>query len=60
MLGMDEPTAGLDERSLDCLENALLGLGQLAKARGYQVIIITHEKCLERVFDQVLTLEKVM
>lgn len=58
MLVLDEPTAGLDDRNLDCLENALIGLGHMAKARGYQVVIITHEERLERVFDQVLTLEK--
>lgn len=60
MMVLDEPTAGLDARHLALLETALIGLGEAARSRGYQVIIITHQMSLERVFDQVITLEKAM
>lgn len=58
MLILDEPTAGLDPRHIDLLEKALVGLRSAAKERQYQVIIITHETRLERVFDQVIMLDR--
>ncbi len=57
MLVLDEPTAWIDARNLDCLEAALTNLRGLVRAQGYQVIIITHHQQLQRVFDQVITLE---
>lgn len=59
MMILDEPTAGLDQRNLDCLESALVGLSEVARSRGYQLIMITHEQRLERVFDQVITLDRI-
>lgn len=60
MMVLDEPTAGLDARHIDLLEVALRGLGEAARARGCQVIIITHERRLEGVFDQVVELERIV
>lgn len=57
MLVLDEPTAWIDTRNLDCLEKALTNLRGLVQSQGYQVIIITHHQQLQRVFDQVITLE---
>jgi len=57
MLVLDEPTAWIDARNLDCLEVALTNLRGLVRAQGYQVIIITHHQQLQRVFDQVITTE---
>lgn len=58
MMVLDEPTAGLDSRHIVLLENALTGLKEVARSRGMQVIIITHELSLRGVFDQVITLDK--
>jgi DNA repair exonuclease SbcCD ATPase subunit len=60
MMVLDEPTAGLDARHIDLLEVALRGLGEAARSRGCQVIIITHERRLEGVFDQVIELERIV
>ena len=56
MLVLDEPTAGLDSRHIALLETALRQLGAAARSRGYQIVIITHDVRLERVFDQVISL----
>ncbi len=58
LLVLDEPTAGLDERHLGLLESTLSKLGAAARNRGCQVIIITHERRLGGVFDQIIELER--
>lgn len=57
MMVLDEPTAGLDERNMDVLADVLSRLASVAKRRDQQLIIITHDRRLERSFDQVLTLQ---
>jgi len=57
LLSLDEPTAWIDSRNLDCLEAALLGLRQIAKDQGYQVLLSTHHEQLHRVFDQTIILD---
>lgn len=58
LLTLDEPTAGLDDRHLGLLQSTLSKLGAAARNRGCQVVIITHEKRLRSVFDQVIELER--
>jgi DNA repair exonuclease SbcCD ATPase subunit len=54
LLVLDEPTAGLDDSNLTCLEVALNRLRELSRSRGLQVILITHEKLLDTLFDRVI------
>jgi DNA repair exonuclease SbcCD ATPase subunit len=56
LLCLDEPTAGLDERSLLCLEKAVRKLRELSAASGLQVVIVTHEKAISSLFDHVIEL----
>lgn len=54
MLALDEPTAGLDTDNMDFLTEVLGNLG--AGAAGQQLILITHDRRLERIFDRTLEL----
>ncbi len=56
LLVLDEPTAGLDDGNLDCLKVALERLRTLSKSRGLQVVLITHEKTLDPLFDLLVEL----
>ncbi len=56
LLVLDEPTAGLDEANMQYLQNALPQLGDEARSRGLQVIVVTHESSLKPVFDQIIEL----
>lgn len=57
LLCLDEPTAGLDEDNLGCLEVALGRLRELSQARGLQVIMVTHDSGLDGLFDRVIQLQ---
>lgn len=57
LLCLDEPTAGLDEDNLACLKLAIGRLRELSQARGLQVILVTHDKNMDGLFDRVITLE---
>jgi DNA repair exonuclease SbcCD ATPase subunit len=57
MLVLDEPTAGLDEHYLGCLADVLTRLNEITKKRRQQVIMVTHDQRLERVFDQLIRFE---
>ncbi len=56
LLILDEPTAGLDEINLTCVHTAITKLREISSTRGLQVIMITHEKDLHNLFDQVISL----
>lgn len=56
LLCLDEPTAGLDEDNVACLEVALGRLRELSTSRGLQVVLITHETGLDGLFDRVIKL----
>ena len=56
LLCLDEPTVWLDDRSMRCLETAFRYLRQVAVATGLQVIMITHERSLDHLFDKVISL----
>jgi len=56
LLCLDEPTAGLDEDNLSCMEAALGRLRELSRARNLQVILITHERGMDSLFDRVIQL----
>jgi DNA repair exonuclease SbcCD ATPase subunit len=56
LLCLDEPTAGLDDDNLGCLEIALGRLRELSHSRGLQVILITHESGIDSLFDRVIKL----
>lgn len=56
LLCLDEPTVGLDEHNLSCLEPALNRLRDLSRSRGLQVIMVTHERSLAHLFDKVIDL----
>jgi len=54
LLCLDEPTAGLDDGNLTCINIALERLKELSKSHGLQVIMITHERnlpCFDKVID---------
>jgi DNA repair exonuclease SbcCD ATPase subunit len=57
LLCLDEPTAGLDEDNLNCLEVALGRLRELSQAQGLQVIMVTHDAGLDGMFDHVIKLQ---
>lgn len=57
LLSLDEPTAGLDEDNLNCLEVALGCLREMSQARGLQVIMVTHDSGLDGLFDRVIQLQ---
>lgn len=54
MLSLDEPTAGLDTDNMDFLADVLRHLPAICP--GQQLIIITHDRRLERIFDRKLEL----
>ncbi len=56
MMVLDEPTVGLDEENIECLQNALEALAAYSRKRGTQIIIITHDKRLESAFDKIIRL----
>lgn len=58
LLCLDEPTAGLHEENLSCLDVALSRLRELSQSRGLQVILVTHEKVLDSIFDKVIDLSQ--
>jgi DNA repair exonuclease SbcCD ATPase subunit len=58
LLCLDEPTAGLDDGNLSCLRIAIERLKELSSSRGLQVIMITHEKELAYLFDNVIEVGK--
>jgi DNA repair exonuclease SbcCD ATPase subunit len=53
-LALDEPTVGLEDASIDGLCDVLASLSQSARSSGRQIIIITHDKRLARIFDRVI------
>lgn len=55
--GMDEPTYGFGPDDMKCVGIALEYLKKLSVEQGIQVIIITHEKSLLPLFDNVISLE---
>ena len=56
LLCLDEPTAWLDDANLGCIEIALEKLRGVSAARSLQVILVTHERRLGRLFDRVIDL----
>lgn len=58
MMVLDEPTAGLDAANLDCLNTVLERISSLTRKRGQQLIVITHDRRLELVFDNVIEIAK--
>jgi len=54
MLVLDEPTAWLDTRRMDCLIDVMMRLRRRAAKLNQQIIVVTHSERLRRVFDQVL------
>jgi DNA repair exonuclease SbcCD ATPase subunit len=56
LLCLDEPTESLDAQNLACLEIAVARLRALSESRGLQVLLVTHEPSLDRLFDGVLRL----
>lgn len=56
LLCLDEPTVGLDAHNLGCLGAALERLRDVSRARGLQVVMVTHEQRLARLFDTVVDL----
>ncbi len=57
MCVLDEPTDGMDKTNLACFERALVGISLKARAQGHQIIIVTHDVRLERVFDRLIRIE---
>lgn len=56
LLGLDEPTAYLDEHHIRGFEPAIEKLKEYSAATGLQCIIITHERSLAPLFDHVVNL----
>jgi DNA repair exonuclease SbcCD ATPase subunit len=57
MLVLDEPTAGLDAAHVQSMVEVFSQLSRMARTKGFQIIVITHERELGRAFDQVFELE---
>jgi DNA repair exonuclease SbcCD ATPase subunit len=58
MMVLDEPTDGLDADNRNLAAGVFRRLGELARSRGHQVIIVTHDEALRTAFDQVFVLER--
>jgi DNA repair exonuclease SbcCD ATPase subunit len=58
LLVLDEPTVGLDDDNIECLDTAFNRLRAMSKSSGLQVIVVSHEKAMERMCDHTLTLYK--
>lgn len=56
-LVLDEPTAGLDTRRMDCLVEFLTRVRRRAKRTGQQIIIVSHSDRLRPVFDKILEVD---
>lgn len=56
LLVLDEPTVGLDEDNIECLETAFNRLRAMSKSSGLQVLVVSHEKAIERMCDHTLSL----
>lgn len=56
VLWLDEPTAGLNEDNRGRLHAALARFGEVSRARGLQVVLITHDPGLDNVCDVVVDL----
>ena len=55
-LTLDEPTNHLDENNIQNLTQVMAQVKQAARDRNLQVLVITHEKALEPLFDAVIRL----
>jgi DNA repair exonuclease SbcCD ATPase subunit len=53
---LDEPTDGLDQANRALAADVFVRLGDLAKRRGHQIIVVTHDEILHRTFDEILSL----
>lgn len=60
MMILDEPTAGVDKNNLNSLTDVLKNVSTYARDKGMQLIIITHDESLQRAFDQIITISKVV
>lgn len=58
MMVLDEPTDGLDSDNKALAAEVFRRAGSIAKSRGHQIIVITHDASLETVFDQKFVLER--
>lgn len=55
-LTLDEPTNHLDEQNIQNLTQVMEQVKQAARDKNLQVLVITHEKALEPLFDSVIRL----
>ena len=51
LLSLDEPTAYLDDASIEHLGELLQKVGEVAKSRGLQILMATHEKAIMPFLD---------
>jgi exonuclease SbcC len=58
LMVLDEPTAGLDGDNIECLVDMLEHVSEVTREKGQQVIIITHDHRLERVFDNKIEIRR--
>jgi len=56
LLVLDEPTVGLDDDNIECLETAFNRLRAMSVSSGLQVLVVSHEKAMERMCDHTLSL----
>ncbi len=56
LLCLDEPTEFLDSKNIACLDVALAKLRELSDAQGLQCFLVTHERRLGHMFDDVVNL----
>ena len=57
MFVLDEPTAGVDYDNMSRLVDVMDKAASFIRKRGQQLIVITHDQRLERIFDQVVNIE---
>ena len=56
---LDEPTDGLDTENRQLASEFFQNLGVVARSRNLQIIVISHDEAMERIFDQKVLLERV-
>jgi DNA repair exonuclease SbcCD ATPase subunit len=54
---LDEPTDGLDAENRQMAAEFFVELGNMARDRNLQVVVITHDEDLEKIFDQKIVME---
>lgn len=60
LICLDEPTVGLDDDNVRCLQTAMERLRDASEKKELQVVMVTHERSLDHLFDRVIYLDRLV